>query len=151
MVLFGGIFIGYMVFMYFSDNMGRRFGMIITSLTSTLGCLFISFGQNMTIISIGLFLMGAGCESNMRINISIMSEMVDFHLRQKYSLILQCSFGLAGVFISVAYYLLRDWRNVTHLFCTLPSILCFLIIIFYLEETPNHLLKQGSKAVLSSL
>jgi hypothetical protein len=77
--------------------------------------------------------------------------MVDFHLRQKYSLILQCAFGLAGIFVSVGYYLLRDWRNVTHLFCTLPSILCLLIILLYLEETPNHLLKQGSLAILGSL
>jgi len=87
----------------------------------------------------------------MRINISIMSEVMDFHLRQKYSLILQCAFGLAGIFVSVGYYLLRDWRNVTHLFCTLPSILCLAVIIFYLEETPNNLLKQGSQAVLGSL
>ena len=132
MILFGGIFVGYMVFMYFSDNMGRRVGMILTSLTSTVGFVLISMGQNMGVIGVGLFMVGAGCESNMRINISIMSEMVDFHLRQKYSLILQCAFGLAGIFVSVGYYLLRDWRNVTHLFCTLPSILCLLIIILYL-------------------
>jgi len=61
MVLFGGIFIGYMVFMYFSDNMGRRFGMLITSLTSTIGFVLISLGQNMGVISVGLFLVGAGC------------------------------------------------------------------------------------------
>jgi len=35
--------------------------MLITSLTSTIGFVLISLGQNMGVISVGLFLVGAGC------------------------------------------------------------------------------------------
>ena len=41
MVLFGGIFLGYLIFMHFSDNLGRRVGMILTSATSTIGFIIL--------------------------------------------------------------------------------------------------------------
>lgn len=77
--------------------------------------------------------------------------MVDFHLRQKYSLILQCSFGVAGIMVSVGYYYLRNWRIVNTVFCTIPSLVFLLIMVVFLEDTPNHLAKKGTGAVLSSL
>ena len=82
---------------------------------------------------VGLLLVGAGCESNMRINLSILNETVDYNLRQKYSLILQCSFGVAGIFVALSYYYLRDWRLITNIFCTVPSIIFLLVIVFHLE------------------
>jgi MFS family permease len=151
MLLFGGIFLGYLVFMHYSDNIGRRFGMILTSLTTTLGFLLISLSGDIWQACLGLLLAGAGCESNMRINLSILNEIVDYQLRQTYSLVLQCSFGVGGIFVALGYWYFRDWRMVTHVFCTVPSLLFLAIILVYLEETPNHLLKKGSKAVLASL
>ena len=132
MVLFGGIFLGYMVFMHFSDNIGRRLGMILTSFTTSMGFIIISFSQNMEFACVGLLLAGAGCESNMRINLSILNEMVDYHLRQKYSLILQCAFGVGGMSVALSYYLLRDWRLVTTYFCTIPAFICFIVVLFLL-------------------
>lgn len=73
MVLFVGIFVGYFIFMHFSDNLGRRFGMILTWSTATFGLILISLSRNMLMVSLGLLLAGAGCESNMRINLSILN------------------------------------------------------------------------------
>ena len=137
--------------MHFSDNIGRRLGMILTSATTMIGFIILSCSQNMWWACVGLLFAGAGCESNMRINLSIMNEVVDYHLRQKYSLILQCSFGVGGIFVAISYYLLEDWRWVNTYFCTIPSIICFIIVVCFLEETPNYLMKKGSKAVLKSL
>ena len=61
MVLFAGIFIGYIIFMHFSDNIGRRYGMIITWTTALIGLIMISISWNMTVANIGLLLAGAGC------------------------------------------------------------------------------------------
>lgn len=77
--------------------------------------------------------------------------MVDYHLRQRYSLILQCSFGVGGVMIACGYYYFRDWRTVNTVFCTIPAILLLVLMVLYLEETPNYLSRKGTKAVLASL
>jgi MFS family permease len=73
MVLFVGIFAGYFVFMHFSDNMGRRFGMLLTWSTVVVGLLLITFSHDMISVSVGLLLAGAGCESNMRIDLSVLN------------------------------------------------------------------------------
>ncbi len=53
--------------------------------------------------------------------------------------------------MSIGYYWLRDWRQVTTFFCTLPAFVLLLLIVLYLEDTPNYLYKNGSAAVLKSL
>jgi MFS family permease len=73
MVLFIGIFLGYFIFMHFSDNMGRRFGMILTWSAAVVGLILITFSHDMVIVSVGLLLAGAGCESNLRIDLSILN------------------------------------------------------------------------------
>jgi MFS family permease len=132
MTLFLGVFVGYLVFMHFSDNFGRRFGMILTWSSAVAGFVLVSLSRNVFTASVGILMAGAGCESNMRISIAILSEIVDYNLRQKYSLILQCAFGVGGVLVSVGYYWLRNWREVTTCFCTLPAFVLLLVIVFYL-------------------
>ena len=73
MTLFLGVFMGYIVFMHFSDNFGRRFGLILTWSTAVAGFVLISLSRNIFIASVGLLLAGAGCESNMRISIAILN------------------------------------------------------------------------------
>lgn len=73
MILFFGVFLGYLIFMHFSDNLGRRYGMILTWSTAVAGFILISLSRSIFTASIGLFLAGAGCESNMRINLSILN------------------------------------------------------------------------------
>lgn len=61
MVLFMGVFVGFIIFMHYSDNLGRRFGMILTWSCAVIGLSMITISQNMAMVSIGLFLAGAGC------------------------------------------------------------------------------------------
>ena len=76
MMLFLGVLMGYLVFMYFSDNIGRRFGMLLTWSTVVIGLLMMSISTNILTAAFGVFLAGAGCESNLRINLSIINEIV---------------------------------------------------------------------------
>jgi MFS family permease len=151
MTLFFGIFMGYIFFSYFSDNFGRRRAMIMTWMTSLVGIMILCSSKSLEVASLGLFLAGAGCESNLRVNLTIINEIVDYHLRQVYSVILQSAFGVAGISIAVAYNLLYDWRIVTIFFCAIPAFIVMVIIFVSLEETPGHLSAQGSKKVLLSL
>jgi hypothetical protein len=134
--LFIGIFAGYIGFTYYSDNFGRRRAMLLTWFTAIVGLILICLGKSPTLAGIGLFLAGAGCESNLRVNLAIISEIVDYHLRQAYSIILQSAFGVAGLAIAASYYCLHDWQIVTLICCVLPAIVVMLGIIFRLEETP---------------
>lgn len=61
MSLFIGIFVGFIVFSYFSDNFGRRKAMILTWITALTGILLICYSRSLIIASIGLFLAGSGC------------------------------------------------------------------------------------------
>jgi MFS family permease len=61
MTLFLGVFIGYIIFMYFSDNFGRRFGLILTWSTAVAGLIMMSLSRSVFIASMGILLAGAGC------------------------------------------------------------------------------------------
>lgn len=82
---------------------------------------------------------------------SILSEVVDYHLRQKYSVALQSSFGITGVLIGVLFYIVRQWRVIIIFFCMIPSILVLALLITYLEETPKFLLKKGPFETLKAM
>lgn len=73
MTLFVGIFFGYIVFTYFSDNFGRRVAMILTWVTANVGILIVCASYGIEMACIGLFLAGAGCESNIRVNLAIIN------------------------------------------------------------------------------
>lgn len=106
MGLFLGILVGYVIFSYFSDNFGRKKAMVFSWASTLLGLIFLCFSNSLIVVAIGLFLTGAGCESNLRVNLAIINEIVDYHLRQIYSIILQSAFGVAGILIAGSYYLM---------------------------------------------
>lgn len=81
--------------------------MVLTLLTSLLGLLMICHGRSLNLAGLGLFLAGAGLESNLRVNLAIINEVVDYQVRQVYSVILQTAYGMAGIIIGIAYYYLR--------------------------------------------
>lgn len=130
--LFLGILMGYLGFSYYADNFGRRRAMILTWATALTGLTLLCLSSSAGWAALGLFLAGAGCESNLRVNLAIINEIVDSHLRQAYSIILQSAFGAAGLAIAAAYYLLRDWRSATILCCLLPAIIVMAGIVLRL-------------------
>ena len=82
---------------------------------------------------------------------AILSEVVDFHLRQKYSVALQSSFGISGILIGVLFYLFKGWRTIVTMCAFLPSIFVLFLFIFFLEETPKYLLKKGMPQTIAAL
>lgn len=107
--------------------------MLLTWGSSLAGLTLLCLSSSASWAAVGLFLTGAGCECNLRINLAIINEIVDTHLRQAYSIILQSAFGVAGLAIAASYYLLRDWRTSTILCCLLPAALVMIAVIFRLE------------------
>ena len=59
-VLFVGIFFGYLVFMYFTDNYGRKFGVVLAWTVAVIGLAILSASVSIWMAVGGLFLAGAG-------------------------------------------------------------------------------------------
>ena len=142
-ILYVGVFCGYMIFLFLADNYGRKVSLIITWSVTTFGIALLALSWNMTLASIGLFFAGAGCESSLRISMSYLTEMLDFDLRQKYSVGLQSTFGIVGMLIGLTFWFFQQWRIIIIIFCLMPSILV-LYLFTYLEETPRFLIRKGA-------
>ena len=149
-VLFCGILVGYLLFTHIADNTGRRTAMIAAWGTTCIGLATLNLSPNIYLACLGLFLAGAGSETSLRISLAIINEVVDFTLRQKYSLLLQGSFGFSGVVVAAAYYFLSDWRTILLVCCLLPSLTVMLLMTLYLEETPSYLASRP-ELLLTSL
>ena len=56
-----GVFVGYMVFLSFADNYGRKVSLVLAWSVTTLGIAILSVSWSMSMANVGLFLAGAGC------------------------------------------------------------------------------------------
>ena len=61
MALYIGAFLGYSVFLFITDNYGRKTSALVAWGVTTLGVILLSFAQTMWMASVGLVLAGAGC------------------------------------------------------------------------------------------
>ena len=62
-----------MVFLFITDNYGRKTSVVVAWAVTTFGVLLLVAAQDMGMACVGLFLAGAGCESSIRISMAIFS------------------------------------------------------------------------------
>lgn len=109
--------------MYFTDNYGRKTGVVLAWTVATIGIGILSASVTIWMSIIGLFLAGAGSESAIRITMAILGDVTDYNLRQKYSVALEIAFGSGGVLIALIYYLVGNWRIVNLFFVFIPAVI----------------------------
>jgi hypothetical protein len=56
-------------------------------------------------------------------------------------MILQASVGLGGLFTVLSFYLIKDWKIIFFTFQFVPFVGCLLFTYFFLQETPQFLVK----------
>lgn len=61
------------------------------------------------------------------------------------------AYTIGAVFITGTYYFIGTWRIITILLTTLPAVVAFFIFVFYVEETPQFLVKGEIKTALKAL
>lgn len=66
-----GTFTGYLIFLFITDNFGRKVSVVAAWSVTTFGVFLVCIAQNMPMACVGLFLAGAGCESSIRISMAI--------------------------------------------------------------------------------
>ena len=131
MVEYVGIFMGYIVFLYFTDNYGRKMSIVMTWTVTTVGVAILCASVHISMAVVGLFLAGAGCESANRISMAVLGEIVDYNVRQQYSVALEIAFALGGILIGVAYWVVPDWRIINIVLILVPCIVEESLFIFY--------------------
>lgn len=57
-------------------------------------------------------------------------------------MLFQLSFPLGGMFVVGAFYWFQDWRVVFFWFCLVPFIAIFIFSYFFVQETPQFLVKN---------
>lgn len=61
MTLYIGNFLGYFVFLFITDNYGRKIALCITWATTMFGIFLLVISQSMALAMVGLFFAGSGC------------------------------------------------------------------------------------------
>lgn len=126
---------GYIVLSFISDNYGRKKSLLISWFSAIIGILLLFY-----YIHVGLVLILVGSESSIRICLIILSEIASNSIRQKYSIGLMISFGVAGIGVGVIYYLIDDWVAV-NIFLLFFSLISFFFLCYYLEEMTKFVIK----------
>ena len=142
MTTFIGIFLGYIIILFFADNFGRKFSVLMAWTVTVIGCILLCVSVNFEMALAGLFLSGMGSESAIRISMAVFGEIVDYYERQKYSVALEISFGFAGVLVGIIYYLIDDWKTINIFFVAIPAGIELFLFAYYFEETPRYILKK---------
>lgn len=137
--------------MYFADNYGRKFGILLCWGVATVGLIILSSAVNIWMAVIGLFLAGSGSESAIRVTMAVLTEVAEFNIRQKYSVALEIAFGAGSVLVPIAYYLIENWRIINLLLILVPAGILMLLYIFYFEETPKFLLNKSNEEAMRAL
>ena len=138
-----GIFIGLIGFSYFSDNFGRRNYILISLGLCGLGNLVLSMSPNLLVASIGIFLSGIGSSSTIITSIFFFNESTSNLKRQKYTVSVQLSLTFGTIAVTCFYFLIPQWRIITIILVTIPSLISLFLVFLYVEETPQFLLRKS--------
>lgn len=102
-------------------------------------------------VAAGLFMCGCGCDAGINICFFFFGEVVGDEKRQKYSVIVQVFFCLGAMIITLFFYLISEWRINWIILVAAPSVIEIVLLWYYIEETPQFLLKKGVNQTLKAM
>jgi len=101
--------------------------MVVSWAICTAGTILVAVSVNIYMVAVGLFLSGCGCDAAINICFFFFGEVVGDKKRQKYSVFVQIFFTLGAMVVTLV------------------------LLIWYIEETPQFLVKKGIKTTLKAL
>ena len=122
---------GFIISSIFSDNYGVRKTLVYSCGIATLGSILMVTGFNLIFITIGVVLSGTGINLASSLAYGYISEVVEDHKRQKYSILITVSYTLGSMLLTVFYYWLENWRIITIFIQVIPLTITFLLIALY--------------------
>ena len=126
-----GAFLGYIGFSFFSDNFGRRSSILLAWGCTTLGGIILATSFNIPMAAFGLFLAGGGADAAINICFYFFSEVIEDAKRQRYSIVVQIAFTIGAMTVTLLFYTIPSWRIVVIVSITVPSIIGFILVFFF--------------------
>lgn len=128
-----GALVGYIVFSFYSDNFGRRLTMLIAWGLATAGSLLVLFSVGLVMVSIGMFMLGAGADASINMCFNFLGEVVEDRTRQKYSVILQPWFAIGACLVTTLFIFIQNWKIVFLILVVVPCVVLMFFIVIYIE------------------
>ena len=95
--------------------------------------------------------MGFGTNAAITLHYSFLKELVGGDYRSRMTIGLQITFSLGVSLISFLCMMISTWKIVLGVFIIIPSLILFLGLDFFIQETPNLSLRKGKEVLLDSL
>jgi MFS family permease len=125
--------------------------MLVSWAICTVGTIIVAASQNVYMVAIGLFMCGCGSDAGINICFFFFGEVVGDAKRQKYSVIIQIFFCLGAMIITLFFYLISEWRTNWLILVTGPAVVEMVLLWYYIEETPQFLVKKGVNQTLKAM
>ena len=126
-----GSFLGYIIFSYISDNFGRKKTMTLSLGLAMLGSIIVAIGYNLSMITVGVVMSGAGINVSAGTVFYFLGESVENFKRQKYSILVQVAYTIGAMCLTGLYFFIGSWRIITILLTTIPIVITFFIFVLY--------------------
>ena len=143
MYYLGGI-VGMIISSSVADNIGRRLTLLVSLTIGVLGHLIVQLAGVLGVVEIGMFMVGMSLESAYNIAICLLSEVLSNSERQIKITLMQGFFCLSGIVVVVAFFILKSWRGIFIVICLIPVFACLVFSFFFVQETPQFLIKRYS-------
>lgn len=131
--MYVGALVGYLTFSFYSDNFGRRKTLLIVWGLATIGSFILLFSQNLIMVAIGFFCIGAGADAAVNMCFNFLGEVVEDQTRQKYSVILQPWFAVGGCLVTTCFIFIHNWKLVVLILIVVPSCVIMFFVVIYIE------------------
>ncbi len=146
-----GSLIGFILSSLVGDSLGRKRVMVISLGIAALGSILMVVSNNLWMITFGVIITGAGINVSSALCFCYMGEVVSDIKRQKYSILIQISYTIGSMFLTVFYYLIGNWRVNSIILQVVPVIVAFWLFVFYVEDTPLFLVKGSNEKAVKAL
>lgn len=74
-----------------------------------LGHLMVMLAPGLTVVEVGMFLVGFSIENCFNVMVMILSEVLENSRRQKITIIFQIFFPVGGIAVVLGFYLFKQW------------------------------------------
>ena len=143
---FVGVFLGIFVSIFISDNKTRKGTIVLFNLITNLAYLILVSSQNIYFALVGQFLALFGSLPTLRTSMSIVADVTEPVLRQRFVSCLLAANAVGAIFGGAMYPLIGHWRLASLYIGLLPSLLLTLLLIAILKDSPRFILRNAENA-----
>ena len=122
----------------------QRQAIIATLVANIAGLTITLFAASLPVAVVGLSINFIGASIQNGVIISFLSDSVGEAIRVRYTLMIEISFSVSVVLVSLAYWLINPWEYAMGFYQLLPSAISLAGFIFLSEDTPFELVTRNT-------